>query len=120
MYKKASRHTGGSKFNGYARVASNWSIERRSADTPLARRLVNIFSDECEPLKAFHDYDLAILIVKLIQEGYTMNKWLGSVAPPIAERLDRYENRTRLTPYERRVAETVIPEIVERWADRFK
>ena len=114
MYKGASRGTGASRSNGYARVASDRSIEYHSSGTEFSLKLMKIIQGPVD-LETLPDYDLAEICGKLVRGGYTPNKWLGSVAGELGNRLAASGERCRMTRYERRVAETVIWELLERW-----
>ena len=112
MYKNASRFMQGSKGGSHAQSGSVWEREQGG----VLRYLV----DNSAPCGATHfvhsfdDWHLARLMVKLRDTELLQNEWFNSIMEDVSERLQRHGASVRLTTYHRRVAETVIPELINR------
>lgn len=87
MYKRAARRTGGSKLNGRALLASspsNPKIEIAASRTSYVRRMVLNF--DINIIGNLSDYDITLIIIKIIDEGYSIDRNLLNLYPSIQKR----------------------------------
>ncbi|QYU69107.1 hypothetical protein J4558_02885 [Leptolyngbya sp. 15MV] len=120
MYKKASRGTGGSLRNGYARVArrpSNYAIELAAAHTPYVREIVRAFGDDPDTAIAqLPDYELCLLVLKILDD-YTIDRKLMSMRANISEKLEGGGKALVLSNHEKSITKMHLASVIKRWAD---
>lgn len=113
MYKGASRFQQGMRGSApRPRAESLWSSDRNG----ILRYLVDK-SEECGAthlIVEMSDWMLARLILRLHDDGLLANDWLDTIVLDVETALDAGGEEVRLTPHQRRVSETVIPEFINR------
>ena len=117
MYKKASKFSQSSPHTAVGRDDSLIPVPTCSA---RYAEILRYLLEKTETIGAskfiegLADFPLARLIVALSTETTSPNHWLYSVCMDVDELLHRHGPKVRLSAYQRRVAQTVIPEIVNR------
>lgn len=120
MYKRAARGTGGSSYNGrakYARRPGNVRIERAASQTAMARRIVLSFGPVLSgTVSKLTDYDVSLLICKIIDEGLTIDKQLMALYPALQRRLERDGSKISLYQGDRLLADKALVAVIARWS----
>lgn len=119
MYKTASKFRQSAPHSAVGRDQSLVPAQVRTASPKYAKimRWLRQNSEPCgatELIKSLSDWDLARLIVAMCTETSKPNDWLYNVCIAVDDRLNVEKKDVRLSLRERRVAETVIPEIINR------
>ena len=119
MYKRTSKFLQGTPHTAVGRDESLVPAHGRKNSPKYQETIEYLVENSARVgaesyIQSMSDWLLARLIVVLCTETAEPNQWLYSVCVEVDDRLARLGPRIGLSAYERNVAETVIPELIQR------